>query len=209
MAAKLLNQDQIHDQIPEIYKGYNVSDFIHPDVSSKLKVLAEEERERDESGFYDLPMLPDDEEARQRRQMVKLIRDKKIVARRQSQLKAQSAPPLARKARKSALLTKQLLKKTYKDSGRYFNKTLEKLTSLGPEKVNRTGNLVVRGNGDTGMNIEMSEKQQLIAKASEKSNKKVNKQTQSLQEKQYTKYPKHLYTGKVNSTGKRDRRWMF
>jgi len=199
-AAKLPKPDQVHDKIPEFYKGYNVSDFIHPDVTAKMAALANEEKQRHESGFYELPLLPDDEEARHQRQLVKLVREKKMVHKLKSRLKSKTNLSLPRTHRKSALLTKALQKKEYKDD-RYFSKNPLRALADASEKVTRTGQLV---KANSGMQIDLSAKEKAIVLATDKTTKKINKNAYMEKEKRYTKEPKHLFTGKMNSVGKRD-----
>ncbi|XP_076456170.1 GTP-binding protein 4-like [Babylonia areolata] len=57
----LKNPADRYDNIPEIFNGKNVADFIDPEIDTKLGKLMEEERLREEAGFYDLPSEDDDE----------------------------------------------------------------------------------------------------------------------------------------------------
>lgn len=49
----MLPEEYKTDIIPEIWMGRNIADFVDPDIESKLLALEEEEKLREEAGFYD------------------------------------------------------------------------------------------------------------------------------------------------------------
>ncbi|KAL8591136.1 hypothetical protein ACOMHN_063760 [Nucella lapillus] len=57
----LPNPSDKYDKIPEIFHGKNVADFVDPDIDEKLAKLVEEERLREEAGWYDMPSDDDDD----------------------------------------------------------------------------------------------------------------------------------------------------
>lgn len=210
VAADLPNPEQVHDKIPEFYKGYNVADFIHPELDSKLQNIVAEEAEREASGFYELPMLPDDEEARNQHEMIKLLKEHKLIAKRESQLKStRTTAALTRGKKKSTLAKRDAAKSNEAAAERYFSKKLQSKSAAlvnqiaDPEKRNRANQLVPR---DQSMQLMPTAKEQAQAKATKKSNMGTSDRVYKAKQKAYTKEPKFLYTGKVNVKGKRDYR---
>ncbi|KAJ2974589.1 hypothetical protein NQ176_g5975 [Zarea fungicola] len=60
----LKNPDWKYDNIPEIFDGQNVFDFVDPDIEAKLAALEEEEEKLEQEGYYDSDDdIEDDEEA--------------------------------------------------------------------------------------------------------------------------------------------------
>uniref|UniRef100_A0A915KCD8 NOG C-terminal domain-containing protein n=1 Tax=Romanomermis culicivorax TaxID=13658 RepID=A0A915KCD8_ROMCU len=56
------NKDEKYDKIPEIWEGHNIADFVDVDIKQKLDNLLDEERRREQAGFYDAEMDQDETE---------------------------------------------------------------------------------------------------------------------------------------------------
>ncbi|OQR76501.1 GTP-binding protein CRFG/NOG1-like [Tropilaelaps mercedesae] len=74
-----LPEEWKYDVVPEIINGHNVADFIDPNIMQKLKDLEEEERLREEAGFYDISFSDEDEETRETRNLARQIRKRKLI----------------------------------------------------------------------------------------------------------------------------------
>jgi len=57
--------DERYDKIPEIWEGHNIADFVDVNIKAKLQRLHEEERQREQAGFYDSDVASDDEADKQ------------------------------------------------------------------------------------------------------------------------------------------------
>ncbi|XP_071826191.1 GTP-binding protein 4-like isoform X1 [Apostichopus japonicus] len=87
------------DIIPEIWMGHNIADFVDPEIEAKLLELEDEEKLREEAGFYDEDMSSDDEEMREIRSLARQIRDKKsliVSARKDRNMKTPQVPRKAK-----------------------------------------------------------------------------------------------------------------
>lgn len=96
----LKNPDEKYDNIPEIWEGHNVSDFIDPDIMKKLEELEAEEEKREAAGLYDEDVSEEDEEMDEIRETASRIRKKKEALIEDSKLKKVQRPRLPRTARK-------------------------------------------------------------------------------------------------------------
>lgn len=67
----LKNSEEKYDSLPEIWNGHNVADFIDPEIMQKLDELEAEEERLIESGFYDSPMEPVDDEGKSIKKLAK------------------------------------------------------------------------------------------------------------------------------------------
>lgn len=76
----LENSDWKYDKIPVVWNGYNIADFIDPDIEKKLEELEAEELERLRCGFYDLDYDESDDEMKEVHKLAKKIRDKITIS---------------------------------------------------------------------------------------------------------------------------------
>ena len=81
----LADESQKYDNIPEIFEGKNVADYIDPGIAQKLEELEREEEMRQATGMYDSE--PEDEETLETRKTATEIRKRKAFLRKQSWLK--------------------------------------------------------------------------------------------------------------------------
>jgi len=71
--------DWKYDVVPEIWQGHNVADFIDPEIMKRLEELEEEERLREEAGYYDQTVSDEDDETKEVRQLARQIRKRKRI----------------------------------------------------------------------------------------------------------------------------------
>ena len=74
---KLDDEDWKYDRIPEVFDGKNVSDFIDPDIETKLAALEEEEEKLEAKGYYDSDDSVEDADEADIRMKAALIREKR------------------------------------------------------------------------------------------------------------------------------------
>ena len=74
---KLDDEDWKYDRIPEVFEGKNVSDFIDPDIETKLAALEEEEEKLEATGYYDSDDDIEDARDADIRMKATLIREKR------------------------------------------------------------------------------------------------------------------------------------
>ncbi|KAK7092444.1 GTP-binding protein 4-like [Littorina saxatilis] len=73
----LANPDEKYDKIPEIFLGKNVADYVDPNIDQKLAKLLEEEKLREEAGFYHFPS--DDEDEKELEAKLTVIRERRML----------------------------------------------------------------------------------------------------------------------------------
>lgn len=75
----LENDEWKYDKIPQFWEGYNVADFVDPDILKKLEELEAEEEERESSGFYKYDIQEEDDAMKEIHRLAQQIREKKII----------------------------------------------------------------------------------------------------------------------------------
>jgi len=75
----LENPDEKQDNIPEIWEGHNIADYVDPEILAKLELLEQEEEMREKAGFYDSDMSDEDEEMQDLRKTAAKIREVKTI----------------------------------------------------------------------------------------------------------------------------------
>ncbi|XP_068604712.1 GTP-binding protein 4 [Brachionichthys hirsutus] len=96
----LMNQDEKHDIIPEVWEGHNIADYIDPDIMKKLEELEKEEELKERAGEYDSDDDSEDDEMQEIRVLAKQIRDKKQLLVVESKEKDIHGPRMPRTATK-------------------------------------------------------------------------------------------------------------
>ncbi|XP_076837574.1 GTP-binding protein 4 [Brachyhypopomus gauderio] len=102
----LMNADEKHDKIPEIWEGHNISDYIDPEIMKRLADLEQEEELRDRAGEYDSDEESEDEEMQEIRKLASQIREKKklkILASKEKDVQGPRMPRTAKKVQRTAL----------------------------------------------------------------------------------------------------------
>eukprot|EP00116_Pleurobrachia_bachei_P003363 sb/3463625/ len=82
----LPNPDHKYDDIPEIWEGHNIADFVDPDIMKKLEDLEKEEAMLEEAGVYASEEEDLTEEQKEIRGKAGLIRKEKAVIRHKHRL---------------------------------------------------------------------------------------------------------------------------
>jgi nucleolar GTP-binding protein len=99
----LADADWRHDNVPELFNGKNVADFVDPDIEAKLAELEAEEERLEAEGYYDDSESMEDEDDAEIRMQADLIRDKKTLmmndARMRKSLKNRAVIPRSKKIR--------------------------------------------------------------------------------------------------------------
>uniref|UniRef100_A0A3Q2QMX4 Nucleolar GTP-binding protein 1 n=1 Tax=Fundulus heteroclitus TaxID=8078 RepID=A0A3Q2QMX4_FUNHE len=96
----LMNEDEKHDKIPEVWEGHNVADYIDPDIMRKLEELEKEEELKERAGEYESDEESEDEEMQEIRTLAKQIREKKQLLVLESKEKDVHGPRMPRTATK-------------------------------------------------------------------------------------------------------------
>ena len=81
------SNDWKHDQVPEIFDGKNVYDFIDPDIESKLEALEEEEERLGTEGYYDSDESLEDADEANIRMKADLIREQRQLIMNEAKMK--------------------------------------------------------------------------------------------------------------------------
>lgn len=84
-----INEDEIHDKIPEFLNGRNVVDYIDPEIVAKLATLEAEEERLEAEGFYEneVSERADDAEEAEIKYKANLIREKRALLRNEARLR--------------------------------------------------------------------------------------------------------------------------
>lgn len=89
----LENDEWKFDSIPQFMDGKNVADFFDPDIEEKLNALEEEEAQLEASGAYELEDEEDEDELDEEDMILyEAIKEKQVIARKQSHLTKQNLP---------------------------------------------------------------------------------------------------------------------
>ncbi|KPP69058.1 hypothetical protein Z043_112212 [Scleropages formosus] len=96
----LMNMEETHDKIPEIWEGHNITDYIDPDIMKHLEDLEKEEELKEQAGEYESDEDTEDEEMQEIRQLAKQIKEKrklKIMASKEKDIHGPRMPRTAKK----------------------------------------------------------------------------------------------------------------
>uniref|UniRef100_A0A3P8XTQ0 Nucleolar GTP-binding protein 1 n=1 Tax=Esox lucius TaxID=8010 RepID=A0A3P8XTQ0_ESOLU len=102
----LMNQDEKHDVIPEIWEGHNIADYIDPEIMKNLEDLEKEEELKVKAGEYESEEESEDEEMQEIRQLAKQIREKrkmKIVCSKEKDVHGPRMPRTVKKVERKTL----------------------------------------------------------------------------------------------------------
>jgi nucleolar GTP-binding protein len=77
----LKNDEEKYDVVPEIWEGHNIADFIDLTVIEKIKALKEEEKLRQDAGYYDSDIAEEDEETKELLVQAEKIKEKEDLLR--------------------------------------------------------------------------------------------------------------------------------
>lgn len=93
--------DEKYDKIPEIWEGHNIADFVDANVKEKLNRLLEEEKQRENAGFYDLDLESEDDEQKEvLKQAAEIRKRKQLMLGESRERRATKGPKMPREGRK-------------------------------------------------------------------------------------------------------------
>lgn len=215
----LKNAEEKYDNLPEIWKGHNVADFIDPDIMAKLDELEAEEEKLMEAGYYDDKNETPTEETKQIKKLAKKIRTTRKLGILESRMnKTQRRTP--RLTRPDKPVARSRLEKTMEGLGldmtnkddAHYNRSVSRNESHKPVKRAREDSAgVVRSSSKkprskSGVRDEVMEKK--VRDMSKVSQRKLLNRDSKIGEADRTitcSKPKHLFAGK-RKMGKTDRR---
>lgn len=90
-----LPDEEKYDIAPELWQGHNIADFVDPNILTNLKKLEDEERKRQEEGFYDLTS-DEEENVQDVRILASRIREKKALLKADRRLNHTTKPRRSR-----------------------------------------------------------------------------------------------------------------
>lgn len=216
----LMNEDEKHDKIPEVWEGHNIADYIDPDIMKKLEELEKEEELKERAGEYDSDEESEDEEMQEIRVLAKQIREKKQLIVMESKEKDVHGPRMPRTATKveRKKLEKQMgdlgLDMDDKDESHYaqqarrsrsVTKKRKREASAPPTSKTRSQSASRPPRDQSGLrDPKMAKKAKKMMKNSQKGMNRQGKKGES-DRHVFDLKPKHLLAGKRKS-GTTDRR---
>jgi len=93
----LKNEDEKYDVVPEIWEGHNIADFVDPNVVEMMRRVKEEEKLREEAGYYDEDLDSDDDETRKWLGDASKIEEKEKLMRLEHALNKTDKPQIPRR----------------------------------------------------------------------------------------------------------------
>nr|CAD2184083.1 unnamed protein product [Meloidogyne enterolobii] len=214
----LKNEDEKYDKIPEIWEGHNIADFIDPQVVEKLKKLLEEEKRREQAGFYDADMDEDDDETKRLLSLAEQITEKEKLRRMESQFnKGVNQPKIPRTAGRKRERSMSRLEKELGDLGvNIDSKRMKNLNTeqqrehVGGKKIRVGRSPSVPVPERTPRDVKGLPDRKIRIKARKLARGGLKKLGRAARKGEgdrhvYDLKPKHLFSGK-RSTGKTDRR---
>uniref|UniRef100_A0A914LCR6 Nucleolar GTP-binding protein 1 n=1 Tax=Meloidogyne incognita TaxID=6306 RepID=A0A914LCR6_MELIC len=214
----LKNEDEKYDKIPEIWEGHNIADFIDPQVVEKLKKLLEEEKRREQAGFYDADMDEDDDETKRLLSLAEQITEKEKLRRMESQFnKGVNQPKIPRTAGRKRERSMSRLEKELGDLGvNIDSKRMKNLNNeqqrehVGGKKIRVGRSPSVPVPERTPRDVKGLPDRKIRIKARKLARGGLKKLGRAARKGEgdrhvYDLKPKHLFSGK-RSTGKTDRR---
>ncbi|XP_047445356.1 nucleolar GTP-binding protein 1 [Mugil cephalus] len=216
----LMNEEEKHDKIPEVWEGHNIADYIDPDIMKKLEDLEKEEELKERAGEYDSDDESEDEEMQEIRVLAKQIREKKQLMVAESKEKDVHGPRMPRTATKveRKKLEKEMgslgLDMNDKDDSHYaqqarrsrsVTKKRKREASAPPTSRTRSQSASRPPRDQSGLrDPKMIKKTKLMMKSSQKGMNRQGRKGEA-DRHVYDLKPKHLLAGKRKS-GTTDRR---
>lgn len=108
--------EEKYDKALELWEGHNLADFVDPDINVKLTQLEEEERRRDEEGYYDISMS-EDEDMEGIHMLAEQIREKKALLKCEQRLNNTNKPRIGRSKTRKRERSVSALRSSMSDLG--------------------------------------------------------------------------------------------
>uniref|UniRef100_A0A1I7VVZ1 Nucleolar GTP-binding protein 1 n=1 Tax=Loa loa TaxID=7209 RepID=A0A1I7VVZ1_LOALO len=213
----LKNDEEKYDNVPEIWEGHNISDFVTSNVKDMLKSIKKEEEAKIQAGYYDEDLVLDDDETR------KLFENAEKIVEKESQLKMASQakksitkPRLSRFVARKRDRTMACLEEQFHDLGVDINpsqlKNLAKEQLKEPTvkkiRVGKSPSLVAnRPPSRDVQGIKNDKVREMTKKVGRKKQRNLKHEARKGEADRhiFVKRPKHLFSGK-RGLGKTDRR---
>jgi len=216
----LMNEDEKHDIIPEIWEGHNIADYIDPEIMKNLLDLEKEEELKEKAGEYETDEESEDEEMQEIRQLAKQIKERKklkIIASKNKDVHGPRMPRTATKVERKTL-EKEMgdlgLDMTDKDGTHYAEnarrsrsvaKKRKRSVSAPPISRTRSQSNSRPPRDQSGVrDAKMAKKAKTLAKISQRDMNRQGRKGEA-DRHVYDLKPKHLFAGKRKS-GTNDRR---
>lgn len=165
----LADEDWKHDNIPEVWNGKNIYDFVDPDIEAKLATLEEEEEKLQDEGYYDSDESVEDAEDADIRMKADLIREKRAMmrneARMRKSLKNRAAIPRSAKAKKLSQMEEALDSAGYDIDAVSARARSQSQTRGRPLTRDDDGDNDDDGHDDDAMDVDSNDPRKAIAKA--------------------------------------------
>lgn len=191
----LPNPDDKYDDIPEVWQGHNIADFVDPDIVQKLEELEKEEAMLEEAGVYESEDENLTEEQMEIREKAGLIRKEKAIIRHKHRLnKHRNRTPMSERV----IRKKQGVKRARSVSNVAGDVAMEVDSKFQTKKIKP-------GRDVSGLRDEKQVKAVRILK--KRSQIKMNQFGRAGEADRHiaAKLPKHLFSGK-RGAGKTQRR---
>ncbi|XP_062338256.1 nucleolar GTP-binding protein 1 [Osmerus eperlanus] len=216
----LMNQDEKHDIIPEIWEGHNIADYIDPEIMKNLVELEKEEELKEKAGEYDSDEESEDEEMQEIRMLAKQIREKKklkIVASKDKDVHGPRLPRTAKKVDRKTI-EKEMgdlgLDMTDKDDSHYAGQarrsrsvTQKRKREVSAPPISRTRSQSASRPPRDQSGVRDAKMARKAKKMMKHSQKEINREGKKGEADRHVfdLKPKHLFSGKRKS-GTNDRR---
>ncbi|KAM9322007.1 GTP-binding protein 4 [Pholidichthys leucotaenia] len=216
----LMNEDEKHDKVPEVWEGHNITDYIDPDIMKKLEELEKEEELKERAGEYESDEESEDEEMQEIRILAKQIREKKqlkVLESKEKDVRGPRMPRTATKVERKRMekeMSKLGLNMNDQDDSHYVQqarrsrsiaKKRKREASSAPTSRTRSQSASRPSRDQSGLrDAKMAKK---VKKMMKKSQKGMNRQGRKGESDRhvFNLKPKHLLVGKRKS-GPTDRR---
>ncbi|XP_046884052.1 nucleolar GTP-binding protein 1 [Hypomesus transpacificus] len=216
----LMNQEEKHDIIPEIWEGHNIADYIDPEIMKNLVELEKEEELKEKAGEYDSDEESEDEEMQEIRMLAKQIREKKklkIVASKDKDVHGPRLPRTAKKVDRKTI-EKEMgdlgLDMTDKDDSHYAGQarrsrsvTQKRKREVSAPPISRTRSQSASRPPRDQSGVRDAKMARKAKKMMKHSQKEINREGKKGEADRHVfdLKPKHLFSGKRKS-GTNDRR---
>jgi len=199
----LANPDEKYDKIPEIFLGKNVADYVDPDIDKKLAKLLEEERLREEAGFYHFSS--DDEEEKELEQKLAIIKSNRKLKQLEAVDKRNNNRSRLPRSASLASAERGRKRKREESEGPSTSETRSVSKARSVSRVQSKARSQTRDRSQSGLRDQkMVTKVKKIAKKAQKERNHQAKKGEGDRVILNMK-PKHLFSGKRKG-GKTDRR---
>jgi nucleolar GTP-binding protein len=170
-----------YDKIPEVFDGKNVSDYIDPDIDTKLAALEEEEERLEKEGFYDSDEDLEDESEEEVLQKAEYIREKHRLIRNEAKMR--------KSLKNRAIIPRSKQKKSFAQLEDHLDQLgvdTEEIGLRGRKDTKSRGRSVTRSRVGTedpdSMDVDMTAHERLRSKSRARSQPATNRRDDGVQD---------------------------